>query len=150
MSDLVQKTLQRTFAHYDIALPADILTDVSAPVRLGVLLDRTIKAKNTLEITYQWGVFDFRPADYILYKNDESIRLTEKETALLEMIVQAKGKAVKRDILLKHVWQYAPDVETHTLETHIYRLRQKIEDDPANPALVMTEGDGDGYRLEGL
>lgn len=113
-------------------------------------MDQAMKAANTIEARYQWDHFDFHPSEYNLNKNGQSIRLTEKETALLEILVKAKGEAVHRDILLQNVWRYAPDVETHTLETHIYRLRQKIEDDPANPMIVVTHDDGDGYYLKGL
>jgi len=68
-------------------------------------------------------------------------RLTEKETAILAYLKSAGG-AVTREELLHHVWAYAHDVETHTLETHIYRLRQKIEIDPSNPKILLTQEDG--------
>lgn len=147
MSDLAMTAVQRVFDHHDISMP-EVTLDAGRSVRLGQLLDNAVKAQNTAEMTYQWSIFNFRPADYTLKKDSEVIRLTEKEAALLEILVKADGQGVSRDNLLRHVWRYAPDVETHTLETHIYRLRQKIEDDPANPAIVVT--DGDGYRLNGL
>ena len=148
MNDLAMKAVQRVFEYHDIPMPAEIALDAEHSVRLGQLLDNAVKARNTAEATYQWGVFDFRPADYILKKGSETIRLTEKESALLEILVKADGVRVSRDDFLRTVWRYAPNVETHTLETHIYRLRQKIEDDPANPMNIVT--DGDGYRLNGL
>ncbi len=73
-------------------------------------------------------------------------KLTEKETAILKYL-HAQKADVGKDELLQAVWEYAEDVETHTLETHIYRLRQKIEDDPAEPKLVLTTEKG--YRLKG-
>jgi hypothetical protein len=73
----------------------------------------------------------------------EPLRLTEKEVAILLYLYQAGGAVSKAEILAR-VWGYADTAETHTLETHIYRLRQKIERDPSNPAIVLT--DGDGYR----
>lgn len=78
-----------------------------------------------------------------LWENGENtpVRLTEKETAIL-VYLHSAGGAVPREALLHHVWSYVPDVETHTLETHIYRLRQKIEDDPSNPKILLTQGDG--------
>ena len=147
MNDLAMKAVKRVFDHHDLSM-LDIVLDATRPVRLGQFLDNAVKAHNTLETAYQWGIFDFHPADYTLKKDEEVIRLTEKEAALLEILVKSNGQGVSRDHLLRHVWRYAPDVETHTLETHIYRLRQKIEDDPANPTIVVT--DGDGYRLNGL
>jgi DNA-binding response OmpR family regulator len=80
----------------------------------------------------------------------DEIRLTEKERDILLCLLAAKaqgegGGAVERRALLDRVWGYAETVETHTLETHIYRLRQKIEMDPASPQYLLT--DGTGYRL---
>jgi DNA-binding response OmpR family regulator len=72
--------------------------------------------------------------------------LTEKETAILRYLYRAGRKAVPREVLLQEVWGYNSAVTTHTLETHVYRLRQKIEPDPANSRLLMT--DPGGYRLE--
>jgi DNA-binding response OmpR family regulator len=75
----------------------------------------------------------------------EKLRLTEKETAILLYLNRAKGIVVSRDELLREVWGYNANVTTHTLETHIYRLRQKIEANPANAQLLVT--DAGGYRL---
>lgn len=77
--------------------------------------------------------------------NGDKIRLTEKETALLEILHAANGKKIEGAELLKAIWGYADDTETHTVATHIYRLRQKIEPDPNTPELVIT--DETGYRL---
>jgi DNA-binding response OmpR family regulator len=74
------------------------------------------------------------------------IRLTEKEAAILKFLYRAGTRAVARQVLLNEVWGYNAAVTTHTLETHIYRLRQKIEPDPANARLLVTEGGG--YRLD--
>ena len=76
----------------------------------------------------------------------KKVRLTEKETAILKYLYRAGTKAVGRQILLNEVWGYNAAVTTHTLETHIYRLRQKIEPDPTNARLLLTEGGG--YRLD--
>ena len=74
-----------------------------------------------------------------------TIRLTDKEVHILSFLAVQEGASVLRETLLEEVWGYARSVETHTLETHLYRLRQKIEDDPSRPALLMT--DEKGYRL---
>ena len=75
------------------------------------------------------------------------LRLTEKEVAILSFLAERKGVPVSREDLLAHVWSYAEGVETHTLETHIYRLRQKIEADPSSPTILVTKEDG--YAIGG-
>lgn len=74
--------------------------------------------------------------------NDDVISLTDKERDILLYLAQANGSAVSRQDLLDNVWKYASDAETHTLETHIYRLRQKIETIPSQPDFLMINDDG--------
>jgi DNA-binding response OmpR family regulator len=76
---------------------------------------------------------------------DHKIRLTEKETAILKFLCRAGNKPTDRDVLLNEVWGYNTGVTTHTLETHIYRLRQKIEENPSEAQILVTEQSG--YRL---
>ena len=76
---------------------------------------------------------------------DKQIRLTEKETAILKFLFRSGEKVVSRETLLNEVWGYNTGVTTHTLETHVYRLRQKIEIDPSSAKLLVTEPGG--YRL---
>jgi DNA-binding response OmpR family regulator len=85
--------------------------------------------------------------DSLWSKGGETLRLTEKEVAILAYLKAAGDRPVSREDLLHHVWSYVRDVETHTLETHIYRLRQKIEEDPSKPKILITQGDG--YVLAG-
>lgn len=124
---------------------------ITKPFRLGVLLAR-IRAQlrqheQSEDATFTIGRFTFKPAAKVLIepKSDEKIRLTEKETAILKYLYRARDQVVARDVLLNEVWGYNAEVATHTLETHIYRLRQKIEADPSNAQLLITEGGG--YRL---
>ena len=77
--------------------------------------------------------------------SNQKVRLTEKETSILKYLFRAGEKAVSRDVLLNEVWGYNAGVTTHTLETHIYRLRQKIEADPSSAEILVTEPGG--YRL---
>jgi DNA-binding response OmpR family regulator len=77
----------------------------------------------------------------------EDVRLTEKEVAILICLHEAGGKIVGREKLLDSVWGYADNVETHTLETHIYRLRQKIEMDPSDPKILLTQEAGYALTL---
>ena len=126
-------------------------TDFLAPMRLGALIDRirslTSAAQRYMhydkDITF--GPFSFSVKDSLLKGRSEDIRLTEKERDLLLCLYESKGAIVMREEILENVWGYAEDLETHTLETHIYRLRQKIEIDPAEPEILLTAENG--YRL---
>ena len=93
------------------------------------------------------GPYNFQPANNLLFNvsGDKNVRLTEKETAILQFLYRAGNCIVGRDVLLDQVWGYNSAVTTHTLETHIYRLRQKIEIDPTHAQILVTEPGG--YRL---
>ena len=93
------------------------------------------------------GPYEFQPAAKMLTVagGERKIRLTEKETAILKYLYRTGKKCVSRETLLDEVWGYNAGVTTHTLETHVYRLRQKIETDPQNASLLITEPGG--YRL---
>ncbi len=123
---------------------------VAKPFRFGALLAR-IRAQlrqheQSEDAIFSIGRFTFRPAQKILEERDgQKVRLTEKEASILKFLYRAGHKVVTRDVLLHEVWGYNAGVTTHTLETHIYRLRQKIEHDPSNAALLITEAGG--YKL---
>jgi DNA-binding response OmpR family regulator len=98
------------------------------------------------DAVFSIGPYNFRPgAKLLVDENEHRIRLTEKETNILKFLYRASGRTVEREVLLREVWGYNAGVTTHTLETHIYRLRQKIEPDPAQAAILIT--DAGGYRL---
>jgi DNA-binding response OmpR family regulator len=123
---------------------------VSKPFKFPVLLAR-IRAQlrqheQSEDAVFQLGPYTFKPAMKILVdEEDKKIRLTEKETNILKFLYRSSEGVVARDVLLHEVWGYNAGVTTHTLETHIYRLRQKIEPDPSNARLLLTESGG--YRL---
>lgn len=125
---------------------------VTKPFKLGVLLAR-IRAQlrqheRSEDAIFAIGPYSFRPAAKIminLENGDRKIRLTEKETAILKYLFRAGENVIGRDVLLNEVWGYNSGVTTHTLETHVYRLRQKIELDPSNAEILVTEPGG--YRL---
>ena len=120
------------------------------PFRIGTLLDRvrryTVDGGTSKAAPLVMGPYTLDPVNNVLTREEgEPIRLTDKESHMLSFLAARKGAFVDRRALLDEVWGYAENVETHTLETHIYRLRQKIEDDPANPSFLITEEQG--YRL---
>lgn len=124
---------------------------VTKPFRLGVLLARLRAQLRQFEqsedAVFTIGPYSFRPAAKMLVDEaaNRKIRLTEKETAILKYLYRAGEKVVGRDVLLGEVWGYNAGVTTHTLETHVYRLRQKMERDPSNAEILVTEPGG--YRL---
>ena len=125
---------------------------IAKPFRLNELLAR-LRAQlrifeNSEDAVFTIGPYTFRPSAKLLQEpaKNRRIRLTEKEAAILKFLYRAGTRPVARQVLLNEVWGYNAAVTTHTLETHIYRLRQKIEPDPANARLLVTEGGG--YRLD--
>jgi DNA-binding response OmpR family regulator len=123
---------------------------ITKPFKFAVLLAR-IRAQlrqheQSEDAVFAIGQYTFKPASKLLVDEKGSkIRLTEKETSILKYLYRAGEKVVTRDVLLHEVWGYNAGVTTHTLETHIYRLRQKIEKDPSSAELLVTEMGG--YKL---
>ncbi|MEJ0022765.1 MAG: response regulator transcription factor [Alphaproteobacteria bacterium] len=124
---------------------------VAKPFKFSVLLARIRAHLRTFEqsedAAFQIGPYEFRPSMKILVDaRQKKIRLTEKETNILKYLYRNGEKPVGREELLREVWGYNSNVTTHTLETHVYRLRQKIEPDAQSPRLLLTETGG--YRLQ--
>jgi len=123
---------------------------VIKPFRFAVLLAR-IRAQlrqheASEDAVFTIGPYSFRPsAKLLLNPKGSKVRLTEKETAILRYLYRAGQRPVSRETLLQEVWGYNSGVTTHTLETHIYRLRQKVEKDAATPTILITEAGG--YKL---
>ncbi len=123
---------------------------VTKPFRFAVLLAR-IRAQlrqheQSEDATFGVGPYLFKPSQKLLTTEDgKKIRLTEKEAAIIRYLYRAGQKVVTRDVLLEEVWGYNSGVTTHTLETHVYRLRQKIERDPSNAEILVTENGG--YKI---
>lgn len=133
-----------------VGLDAGANDYVLKPFRYAVLLAR-IRAhlrqhEASDDAVFQIGTYIFKPSSkHLVNEKGGKLRLTEKETAILKFLYRANSGVVTRDVLLREVWGYNANVTTHTLETHIYRLRQKIEKDPANAQLLVT--DSGGYKL---
>jgi DNA-binding response OmpR family regulator len=124
---------------------------ITKPFRLNVLLARLRAQLRQHELSedavFTIGPYTFRPSVKTLIDDAKrkKVRLTEKETAILKYLYRAGDKTIGREVLLNEVWGYNSGVTTHTLETHVYRLRQKIERDPGKAEILVTEPGG--YRL---
>jgi DNA-binding response OmpR family regulator len=124
---------------------------ITKPFKVGVLLARIRgqlrQHEQSEDAVFTIGPYSFRPAQKMMVhkQSEKKVRLTEKETSILKYLFRAGEKAVGRDILLHEVWGYNAGVTTHTLETHIYRLRQKIEPLPSEAQILVTEPGG--YKL---
>ena len=147
---VIMLTGHATDADTILGLDAGANDYVTKPFKFPVLLARIRSQlrqhEQSEDAVFTLGPYSFRPALKLLVCDDDTkIRLTEKETNILKFLYRAPIPVVPRDMLLQEVWGYNAAVTTHTLETHIYRLRQKIEPDPANVQLLLTETGG--YRL---
>ncbi len=148
---IIMLTAQGSETDTVMGLDAGANDYVTKPFRFAVLLAR-IRAhlrshEQSEDAVFAIGPYEFRPAAKVLLDpKSRKIRLTEKETNILKYLYRAGTKAVSREELLTEVWGYNAGVTTHTLETHIYRLRQKIEPEPGQTRLLLT--DAGGYRLQ--
>jgi DNA-binding response OmpR family regulator len=147
---IIMLTGQDTDSDTILGLEAGANDYVAKPFRFPVLLAR-IRAhlrqhEQSEDATFSIGRFTFKSASKILVEESGGkVRLTEKETSILKYLYRAGERTVTRDVLLSEVWGYSSGVTTHTLETHIYRLRQKIERDPSSAEILVTESGG--YKL---
>jgi DNA-binding response OmpR family regulator len=169
LPDIDGRELCRGFRHAGVQVPIIMLTGadsdadtiqgldsgaddyVTKPFRLSVLLARLRanlrQSEQSDSAEFPIGPFTFRPSAKLLTNASDGrkVRLTEKEAAILKYLHRAGDQAIAREVLLDEVWGYNAGVTTHTLETHVYRLRQKIERDPAHAEILVTETGG--YRL---
>jgi DNA-binding response OmpR family regulator len=149
-SPIIMLTGHDTDSDTILGLEAGANDYITKPFRFAVLLAR-IRAQlrqheQSEDATFAIGPYIFKPSQKLLTtENGQKIRLTEKEAAIIRYLYRAGQKVVTRDVLLEEVWGYNSGVTTHTLETHVYRLRQKIERDPSSAAILVTENGG--YKI---
>jgi DNA-binding response OmpR family regulator len=147
---VIMLTAQASDADTILGLESGANDYVVKPFKFAVLLAR-IRAQlrqheASEDAIFRIGPYTFRPGSKILVNEKGSkLKLTEKETAILRYLYRAGTRVVSRDTLLSEVWGYNSNVTTHTLETHIYRLRQKIENNPSSARILVTEPGG--YKL---
>ncbi len=150
-SPIIMLTGADTDADTILGLDAGANDYIIKPFRLGVMLAR-LRAhirqhERSDDAVFTIGPYSFQPGAKLLLEaqTNKKVRLTDKEAAILKYLYRTSDKVVGRDVLLDEVWGYNTGVTTHTLETHVYRLRQKIEEDPSNARILLTELGG--YRL---
>lgn len=150
-SPIIMLTGADTDSDTILGLDAGANDYITKPFKLGVLLAR-LRAhirqhERSDDAVITIGPYTFQPSAKLLVDNqsNKKVRLTDKESAILKYLYRAGDKVVGRDVLLDEVWGYNAGVTTHTLETHVYRLRQKIEADPSQARILVTEPGG--YRL---
>ena len=149
-SPIILLTGNTSDADVILGLDAGANDYVTKPFKIAVLLAR-IRAQlrqheQSEDAVFTIGPYTFKPASKLLIDDKGAkIRLTEKETSILKYLYRSGERVVTRDVLLHEVWGYNASVTTHTLETHIYRLRQKIETDPSSAEILVTESGG--YKL---
>ena len=131
---------------------ADQTVKIDTPARLGTIINRIRQSMDNQQKNQpiELGSFIFTPTIHELTntQNTKSYQLTEKETAIIMCLHNDHPNAVERSTLLEKVWEYAPDAETHTVETHIYRLRQKIEQDNDENGLIVTTDNGYSLNID--
>lgn len=147
---IIMLTAQTADSDVILGLDSGANDYVVKPFRFAVLLARIRSQlrqhEHSEDAQYKVGPYLFKPSSKMLVREDnKKIRLTEKETAIIKFLYRAGEQSVGRETLLTDVWGYNAGVSTHTLETHIYRLRQKIEKDPTHAEILVTEGGG--YKL---
>ena len=150
-SPIIMLTGADTDADTILGLDAGANDYIIKPFRLGVLLAR-LRAhirqhERSDDAVFTIGPYSFQPGAKLLLETEtnKKVRLTDKEAAILKYLYRVGDKVVGRDVLLDEVWGYNAGVTTHTLETHVYRLRQKIEENPSIARILLTEPGG--YRL---
>ncbi|MEO1039069.1 MAG: response regulator transcription factor [Pseudomonadota bacterium] len=148
---IILLTAQSSDADHVLGLRSGADDFLAKPISFVVLLERVQnqlrRHEQSEDAVLQVGPYQFRPSMKLLVdEQDKKIRLTEKETNILKYLYRAGGQPISREELLDKVWGYHREANTHTLETHVYRLRQKIEPNPQTARLLITESGG--YRLQ--
>ena len=150
-SPIIMLTAQDSDSDTILGLDAGANDYITKPFKIAILLARMRahlrQHEQSDDAVFTIGPYSFRPSAKLLVDENRNrkVRLTEKETAILKYLYRTGDRMVKRETLLGEVWGYNAGVTTHTLETHVYRLRQKIERDPSKASILVT--DPGGYRL---
>ena len=124
---------------------------VKKPFSLMSFLDVLRAANNNLDNSVDgylcFNGYELRPnlREIADIKSGSVVKLTEKEVSILKYLYKNQNGYVSKNDLQRNVWKYSEDVTTHTIETHIYRLRQKVEQADGRRLIVTDNG---GYKLQ--
>ena len=167
--DLIALIDTKYFVKYDFKIPVYLISDneisITDKVFSNFIFYRTktpivfkefiISINNNFQIllnkknkkVFIGNLIFFPHLKIIIYKDnlDKVIKLTDKESAIIEYLSIEENFLVPKNVLLKEVWGYNKSIDTHTLETHIYKIRKKIEIDYKKP-VYLTNEEG-GYKL---
>jgi two-component system, OmpR family, alkaline phosphatase synthesis response regulator PhoP len=114
--------------------------------RIEVLLRRAAGSCSEGDTTYQFGSVRIDLRGTAVFRKGDLVPLSAREFQLLRYLLQHRGSTIPRGEILRDVWGYNSDTYTRTLDVHIFSLRQKIEDDPKKPGLILTVP-GLGYKF---
>jgi two-component system KDP operon response regulator KdpE len=124
---------------------------LTKPFRTGELLARIRAAvrsvdKQVDETVLKFGSLKIDMTNHVLRKNENVVKLTATEFALLSLLARNSGRVLTHQYILKEIWGYSYIEQTQYLRVFVAQLRKKIEDNPSKPALLITES-GIGYRF---
>ena len=123
-------------------LPVLNLSQLSFPIHFSAVVALLKNLPYSQEICFAHFSLNLREKCLTNKKKQTTQLITEKECQLLRFFHQNKGVELSKESILKEIWGYHPETQTHTLETHIYRLRQKLEEDPNAPQVLLNCKEG--------
>lgn len=114
------------------------------PTMLNQIQSRINVFENSTEGFLHFGDYELRPREKEIYniKTKTTTKLTEREINIIQYLYKSPHVSVSKNELLQNVWAYSADASTHTIETHIYRLRKKVEQTPKDKPLIQAEEGG--------
>lgn len=107
---------------------------------------RRVKSRSNIQDMHQFGDLEINFKKYQASKKGRSLKLSPREYELLRCFIERQGEIISRKELLKQIWGYDSYPDTRTVDTHIAKLRHKIEDIPEEPKLIVTVH-GMGYKF---
>ncbi len=143
-NDKTQITEDKQIVFLGASVPENVAAHFALPVSLSLLMQRVQQLTQQSDKKAEAGDIVLDMAKRHITKGAATETLTDKETQLLMMLMEGEGNIIAKEALLHEIWGYHPDLDTHTLETHIYRLRGKFSDIGSTLSIDAKDG---GYIL---